>query len=151
MLVSLLLCAVVLFTPYIVLNILAERRLIAVSDLSVIKIGTSIWNLLYIWIIAPKVDKKIDKIFEKIMQSNLNQLSKLQMKLKREKKTKSRGQGDGSSVLTRQKTRGRFFCPEKLTYRGRGAIRTPPSFWGALDLLGYIHYNDNRQFSYLCK
>ncbi len=64
-LVSLLLCAVVLFTPYIVLNILAERRLIAVSDLSVIKIGTSIWNLLYIWIIAPKVDKKIDKIFEK--------------------------------------------------------------------------------------
>lgn len=47
---------------------------------------------------------------------------------------KDRGrQGDGS------KTRGRFFCPEKLTYRGRSAIRTPPSFWGALDLLGYIH------------
>ena len=70
---SLLLCAVVLFTPYIVLNILAERRLIAVSDLSVIKIGTSIWNLLYIWIIAPKVDKKIDKIFEK----NINTLKSI--------------------------------------------------------------------------
>ena len=51
----------------------------------------------------------------------------------------------------KRETGGRFFCPEKLTYRGRGGIRTPPSFWGVLDRLEYIHYNDNRQFSYLCK
>lgn len=42
---------------------LAERGLIAVSDLIKIKIGLSIWDLLYLWVIAPKVDKKIKKHF----------------------------------------------------------------------------------------
>ena len=62
--VSLLVCGVVLFTPYAVLMALAERGAIAVSDLVKIEIGSGIWDILYIWVIAPKVDRRIKKFFE---------------------------------------------------------------------------------------
>ena len=54
----------ILFAPFAVIYVLfGEERATAQVRLA-IKAGSSVWSILYLWVISPKVHKKIKKLFE---------------------------------------------------------------------------------------